>query len=1147
MLCISNALRSVAEYAELSSQAKLGRLPAVATGLSHIHKAIIIRTLCRDLDRRALVVVSDEGEATRLKEDLSSLGAKAVVLPSRDLVFRDVAGVSREYEQLRIGALSAMLDGSCDAVLCSADAAALLTVPPDVLRQNRFSLKAGDEITTDALKERLTRAGYVRCDMVEGVGQFAVRGDIFDVFTPGAEHPARLELWGDEIDSISAFEVDSQRRLEPIDELTVTPAAEVLPGDSSEFEMKLRSLADNLGKKAGKAAHLLQQAADAASGGVMPVSADRFLPLVYKEATVFDYADGWLKFVSESDKVRERSRTFNVQLNEEIKSLFEAGVLCKGLDRFALTADGLLQRFDSDSVFLDAFARGSYGVTVRTAVNFTVRALSVWNGTLELLKEDASPLLERGWAVTVLAGTDNSARILADDLRGAGLKAEYAPTADELRFGSISVTAGSLSSGFELPGGRFALFTHGRAQVRRKSKYRKNKNAISSLDELHKGDYVVHAAHGIGLFDGIQSMTVEGVTKDYIKIKYAKQDVLYVPVTQLDLVSKYIGNTESSTLKLNRLGGSDWQKTRSRVKGAVRDMAKELIALYAERMSRPGFAFSPDSDFQADFERRFEYDETDDQLRCISEIKHDMEQPAPMDRLLCGDVGFGKTEVALRAAFKCICDGKQCALLVPTTILAWQHYQTVVRRMDGLPVSVELLSRFRTPKQQTDILRRLKSGEIDMIVGTHKLISDNVKFRDLGLMIIDEEQRFGVAQKEKLRRACPNVDTLTLSATPIPRTLNMAMSGLRDMSSIDEAPSDRYPVQTYVLEYDRGVILDAIRRELRRAGQVYYLHNRVETIDICAAHLAAELPEASIAVAHGKMDEEQLSDIWRRLVDGEIDILVCTTIIETGIDVPNVNTLIIENADYMGLAQLHQLRGRVGRSNRRAYAYLTFTVGKVLTDVAQKRLEAIREFTEFGSGFRIAMRDLEIRGAGNILGGEQHGHMDSVGYDMYIRLLSDAISEEKGEAPARSDDECTIDMQIGAHIPESYIASLPARLGVYRRIADIRSKEDASDVIDELIDRFGEPPQSVQGLIDIALLRSRCEKCGILSVEQQGVYVRIFPRSIEPTHIAALSAQLGKLFRLNAGAKPYYEIRIVGKLTPTDILDGALKAIEAAE
>ncbi|HBC26370.1 MAG TPA: transcription-repair coupling factor, partial [Ruminococcaceae bacterium] len=606
-----------------------------------------------------------------------------------------------------------------------------------------------------------------------------------------------------------------------------------------------------------------------------------------------------------------------------------------------------------------------------------------------------------------------------------------------------------------------------------------------------------------------------------------------------------IGPREGAQVRLHKLGGTDWQKTKARVRAAVKDMAKGLIRLYASRMKAKGHAFAPDTEWQRDFESHFEFEETEDQLRCIEEIKGDMEREVPMDRLLCGDVGFGKTEVALRAAFKCISDSKQCAMLVPTTILAWQHYQTILKRMDGFPVRVELLSRFRTPKQQEEILNQLRRGEIDMVVGTHRLVSKDVKFRDLGLVIIDEEQRFGVAQKEHLKDLYRDVDVLTLSATPIPRTLNMALSGIRDMSVIEEAPHDRHPVQTYVLEHDAGILADAIRRELRRGGQVYYLHNDIDTIERTAAALRAQLPEARIGIGHGKMSEHELSEVWRRLVDHELDILVCTTIIETGVDVPNANTLIIDNADHMGLSQLHQLRGRVGRSSRRAYAYLTFTRNKVLTEIAQKRLSAIREFTEFGSGFKIAMRDLEIRGAGNILGGEQHGHMESVGYDMYLKLLAEAVSIEKGETPAPADSECLVDMQVQAHIPEAYIESLSQRLEIYRRIADIRSDEDAGDVIDELIDRFGDPPAAVKGLIDVALLRNMASSLGIYEIKQQGRSLLLYKNDIDMKQLSPLIGRMRSRVMISAGSKPYISIRLPQDAAPLDTLNDALRAMSS--
>ncbi len=555
------------------------------------------------------------------------------------------------------------------------------------------------------------------------------------------------------------------------------------------------------------------------------------------------------------------------------------------------------------------------------------------------------------------------------------------------------------------------------------------------------------------------------------------------------------------------------------MRAAVKDMAEQLTKLYAERMKAPGYAFSPDSDMQNDFERRFEFEETDDQLRCIDEIKGDMEKNYPMDRLLCGDVGFGKTEVALRAAFKCIAEGKQCAMLVPTTILAFQHYQTILKRFEGFPVEVDMISRFRTPQEQAKILRGLRQGSMDMVVGTHRLISKDIKFKDLGLVIIDEEQRFGVAQKEHLKELFPTVDVLTLSATPIPRTLNMAMTGIRDMSMLEEAPQDRHPVQTYVMEHDMGILAEAIQKELRRGGQVYYLHNRVDTITRAAARIHEFLPEARIGIAHGKMEEEELSEIWSNLLNGEIDVLVCTTIIETGVDVPNVNTLIIENADRLGLAQLHQIRGRVGRSTRRAYAYLTFTRGKELSEIATRRLSAIREYTEFGSGFQIAMRDLEIRGAGNILGAQQHGHMEAVGYDMYIQMLSEAIAEERGEKPQKPEEECLIDLQVEAHIPEEYIESIPQRLSIYRRIADIRTPDDVEDVYDELIDRFGDPPPSVQGLVNVSLLRNSASGQGIYEISQRGNCLLLYSNAIDMQKVSRLAALLRGRILVSAGGQ----------------------------
>ncbi|MFQ7428950.1 MAG: transcription-repair coupling factor [Flavonifractor plautii] len=699
-------------------------------------------------------------------------------------------------------------------------------------------------------------------------------------------------------------------------------------------------------------------------------------------------------------------------------------------------------------------------------------------------------------------------------------------------YGKAVIAVGGLTAGMEYPVGRFAVLTEGQSLLgkKRRSKPVTNRQKLGSYADLSPGDLVVHEHHGVGRFLEMTKMTVDGVQKDYVKIAYAGADVLYVPATQLDLVSKYIGSGEDAqeTRKLSRLGGTDWEKAKTRAKKAVKDLAKGLIQLYAERQRQPGFAFSPDSPWMKEFEDEFEYAETDDQLRCIAEIKQDMEQVRPMDRLLCGDVGYGKTEVAFRAIMKCVLDGKQAAILVPTTVLARQHYLTAKQRFAKYPVEIDVVSRFRTQAQMKDTLRRLEQGGIDLLIGTHRLFQKDVNFKDLGLLVIDEEQRFGVQHKEKLKELSKQVDVLTLSATPIPRTLNMALSGIRDMSTLEEPPMDRQPVQTYVLEHDWGVLSDAMRRELERGGQVYYLHNRVETITRTAARIKEMLGEdVAVAVAHGKMSQEELNDVMTRMSDGEVDVLVCTTIIETGIDIANANTLIIEDADHMGLAQLHQIRGRVGRSTRRAYAYLTYRRGKVLTEVASKRLGAIREFAEFGSGFKIAMRDLEIRGAGNVLGPEQSGFLLSVGYDMYLKLLEEAVLEERGEKPERP-TECAADLSVAASIPDRYVPSPEQRMDLYRRIAAIRSEADADDVMDELIDRYGDPPRTVNNLISVALLRADAARNGISQIDQKGANLNFYLDQFDLQRVSALCGLEKYRSRLlfSAGERPYLALRL---------------------
>lgn len=1154
MKFITEALKGTSEYKELFSAFKNGRTPAIVTGVSGIHKCTVLYSLIKELQKTAVILSADDGECLRFWEDLSSMGLRAAIYPLRDFSLRDTAGNSHEYERQRLDVLNRFIGKELDVVIATVDAALQYTIPREDLVKRGKKLKAGDETTIKDVLSALVLCGYQRDDQIEGTGQFSHRGGIIDFFPPGLPQPVRIEFWGDEIDTISFFDPETQRRTDPLEEVIISPSVEVLPEDTALLAKKIEAHGASLrGKTAPKAKAVLQSEADKLKAGIYIGSMDKFISMIYdKKTTLLDYfePEDSILMLSEGSNLKEKMRTSTWQWGEDIKDLLSEGVLCRGLDQFSEDWSYVLKKAEElPSLHADTFARGTYEIPTRTLVNMTARQLSVWGGSTQLLVEDLEAEMNRKFRCVVLAGTERAAMTLAADLKEAGIPAGYFEKVSTVNKGTVAVTGGTLSAGFEFPSSEFALITHGRitesTHTKRKKKD-KNSKEIYSLAELSPGDYVVHSTHGIGIFEGIHKLDMQGIIKDYIKVKYAKSDTLYVPVTQLDMVAKYIGPREDAGVKLHRLGGAEWQKSKARVRSAVKDIAKELIALYAQRMQQKGFAFPEDNEWQKDFEAHFEYDETEDQLRCIDEIKSDMESEVPMDRLLCGDVGFGKTEVALRAAFKCVSAGKQCAILVPTTILAWQHYQTVLKRTEGFPVEVALLSRFRSPKQQEESLKRLKRGSVDIVVGTHRLVSKDVQFRDLGLVVIDEEQRFGVAQKEKLKDVCKTADILTLSATPIPRTLNMALSGIRDMSVIEEAPHDRHPVQTYVLEHDAGVISDAIKKELRRGGQVYYLHNDVASITTVAANIQARVPEARIGIGHGKMDEKELSEVWRQLIDHEIDVLVCTTIIETGVDVPNANTLIIDNADRMGLSQLHQLRGRVGRSNRRAYAYFTFNRNKTLTEIAQKRLSAIREFTEFGSGFKIAMRDLEIRGAGNILGGEQHGHMESVGYDMYLKLLNEAVAYMKGENPPPADRECIVDMQVQAHIPEEYISSTALRLDVYRRIADIKSIEDSVDVVDELIDRFGEPPAAVKRLIDVALLRNLATSLSINEVKQQSSSLLLYSDTFDMKRVYKLIGGMKGRVLLNAGSKPYISVKLMNQ-PPLDVLEETLKLMSAEE
>ena len=1102
MQLLTQVLRELPEVRKLLAAIEEGGCPAAFSGLSPVLRAYIAAAVRRETGRSVVLLCADETEGERLSRDLRALtGEEVRLVAAREFTFHHAAVVSRQYEHRRLVAFHALLEGKSPLTVVTVEALLQRTLPPEALRRASRTIRLGESYDLNELAEALSAAGYTRGQQVEGVGQFALRGGILDFFSPAQERPVRVEFFGDEADSMGYFDVNTQRRTENCEETCFLPAAEVLPqlspGGAEGLKERLTGLLSQVRRRKGDQAALLQNLEEDLERLTQETSfpaLDRYLALVYPEmATAADYLpEDAVVLFSESPRVVERGKNYLWQMGEDTNALLENGTLAGECARFTRTLEELYARLsDWPVAYLDSFATGQYPMKPRTLLNLLAKQLPSYGTSLETAVSDLSHYLDEGYRAVVLVSSQQRADNLQALLREQGLRpaVDYALHALP-ESGKATIAVGGLSAGLEFPEARFAILTEGSAAPVKKARAKAvtNRAKLSSYADLSPGDLVVHEHHGVGRYQEMVKMQVDGVEKDYIKIAYAGADVLYVPATQLDLVSKYIGGGEDAQekKKLSKLGGTDWEKAKTRAKKAVKDLAKGLIQLYAERQRQPGYAFSPDSEWMREFEEQFEYAETDDQLRCIEEIKRDMETARPMDRLLCGDVGYGKTEVAFRAIMKCVLDGKQAAILVPTTVLARQHFLSAKQRFARYPVDIDVVSRFRTSAQMKETLRRVEQGGVDLLIGTHRLFQKDVKFKDLGLLVIDEEQRFGVAHKERLKEISKQVDVLTLSATPIPRTLNMALSGIRDMSTLEQPPMDRQPVQTYVLEHDWGVLADAMRRELERGGQIYYLHNRVETITRTAARIKEMLGgEVSVGVAHGKMSQEELNDVMKRMSDGEVDILVCTTIIETGIDIANANTLIIEDADHLGLAQLHQIRGRVGRSNRRAFAYLTYRKGKVLSEVATKRLEAIREFAEFGSGFKIAMRDLEIRGAGNVLGPEQSGFLLSVGYDMYLKLLEEAVLTEQGQ-PLPTRTECAATLSVAAAIPDRYVPSPEQRMDLYRRIAAIRSEADADEIMDELIDRFGEPPRQVNNLISVALLRSTAAQCRIKDIAQKG-------------------------------------------------------------
>ena len=1141
---------ATAEYRRLT-HALSGKGACALFGLPGAGRAQVYAALCRSMGKPLCIVTPGEAEATRFASDLNTLGIAAAVFPARDYVLRPIEGASREYEYRRLAVLGSLVGGRLSAVCVPVEALSQYTVPREDFCAGTRTIRPGDTLPRQELLDLLFRAGYARRAQVDGPGQFSVRGDIVDLYAPDMAAPVRMEFWGDEVDSLNTFDLSTQRREDPVEKLYVSPAREVLLGSPAGAAELLRGfLAKQRGRKKTALAGCMAADLDLLDGGALPVNLDKYLAVRYpRPATILDYFEDPILVAEEPASLREADRAAAYRRDEELKGLLEDGVLCAGLDGLYADAGYLWTRTGRyRTVCAENFARSMPDQPLKDVINAPAHTLPAWNGEVASLLDDLKPLCDGGYTVTLLAGTERAAAGLCRDLRDKGLTVTSdaaAPAAP----GLVQVLPGHLSAGCQFPFARYAVLTGralGESGTARQKKRKKAKDALNSLTEITPGDLVVHQNHGIGRYAGIQRMAVQGVTKDYLRIEYDKKDVLYVPVTQLDLLSRYTAPGDSDNVKLSRLGGGEWTRTRRKVKAATEAMAKELIELYARRKQAAGYAFPPDDTWQGDFEQRFPYEETPDQLTCAAEIKHDMEQPWPMDRLLCGDVGVGKTEVALRAAFKCVMGGKQCAILAPTTILAWQHFNTATARMEAFPIRIGLLSRYRSAREQKETIRGLKDGTVDIVVGTHRLLSDDVKFRDLGLVIIDEEQRFGVKHKEKLKENFIGVDMLTLSATPIPRTLNMALSGIRDMSTIEQPPFERQPIETYVLEYDEGIVAEAIRRELGRGGQVYYLHNRVETIEQCAARVGKLVPGARIGIAHGKMTEEQISSVWQQLLDNEIDVLVCTTLIETGVDVRNCNTLIIENADRMGLSQLYQIRGRVGRSNRKAYAYFTFQRDKVLTEVAAKRLSAIREFTSFGSGFRIAMRDLQIRGAGSLLGHSQHGHMEAVGYELYVKMLNQAITAAKGEAPPPDKSDCLVDITVDAYLPEEYIPDAPGRIEAYKRIAAITNREDAGDVLDELIDRYGDPPRSVQGLVDISLVRVTAARAGVEEIVQKGENLILYSNVIGPRQLGALMDAMPHRVLYNAVARPYISLHVLRGEDPLTILRDAVALLPGA-
>jgi transcription-repair coupling factor (superfamily II helicase) len=1156
-------LMEMEEYRRLINDVDRGLSPIAVHGLSESHKSHVAYSVSHHVNGPVVFITYNDLEAKRVYEDIQLFTNNVYYLPSREVLFYDIEAISREVAGERLKVIKEVMDGDSPILVTSIDNMAQKYIDPGILRKYRVRLKVGDTVDMGSLLNIFITSGYERVDMVEGKGQFSIRGGIIDFYSLVSSSAVRIELFDDEVDSIREFDVLTQRSISKIDSAEIFPAREMLVEQErlspayDRIKAELDSRLSFRRSRKDREYHIrlnekISSYLEKLRNTIYFEGIDGFLPYFYnKFYNLFGYfKKPPLIIIDEPSRVVQRVDTMTFEFHEAYENMLSKGEVLPSQGELmyskgeisSLLLGGRVLTFNILPKLIEEFRP-------EAVVTFTAVTMHPFHGKMEFLIDDLKAWKSKMYRIVILSGTPARGERLVETLKEKGIESYYYDEIPEdLAPGRVVVTRGMLGRGFEYPAIRFVLVSDreifGESRHRRRITPSKGTSRLKSFTDLKVGDYVVHVNHGIGIYQGIKQLVVEGIKKDYLDIRYASGDKLYVPVDQLDLVQKYIG-TEGKIPKVHKLGGSEWVKAKARVKESIKEMADDLVKLYAVRQQVTGHSFSPDTMWQKQFEEEFPFEETPDQLAAIDEIKRDMEGQRPMDRLLCGDVGYGKTEVALRAAFKAVMDGKQVAFLVPTTILAEQHYNNFVQRFADFPVTTDMISRFRSPAEQKKTLKSLRDGMVDILVGTHRLIQKDIKFKDLGLLIIDEEQRFGVGHKETIKSLKKNVDVLTLTATPIPRTLHMSLLGVRDMSVIETPPEERYPVQTYVVEFNEQLVRDAILREMSRGGQIYFVYNRVETIRDMLTRLNMLVPEARIAVGHGQMSEHELENVMIDFLKGEYDILLSTTIIETGLDIPNVNTLIVYDADRMGLSQLYQLRGRVGRSNRLAYAYFTYRKDKVLAEVAEKRLKAIKEFTEFGSGFKIAMRDLEIRGAGNLLGPEQHGHMETVGYDMYCRLLEEAVRELKNEQ-VQEEVETTIDLSMDAYIDTSFIGDESQKIEVYKRIAAIRDLRDMYDIEEEIEDRFGDIPESLRNLLEIAYMKVLASAAGAVSIVQKESLVNIHfsENRLKPEAIMLLVDKFGKYVSFSASKTPYFSMKASG-LKDSEVLKLLREMMEA--